>query len=216
MTDSEIWLYGSAARGDRDEISDVDVLVASDEPLSSSDIHIPVEGPVSLSRYGWRELEHMASYGSLFLHHLKLEGRPLREQPQRRMRELLDGLGDYQRGELELASFRRVLEDVEQSLEGDFSPAYELAVVATAARHAAILGCYLLGEPNFGRTSAFRFLLPRLGYSPAEVEDLVELYRFRRAEDQGIPLEDPRFTADVRGWAARVRTLIDEVGALDA
>ncbi|HEY6731095.1 MAG TPA: nucleotidyltransferase domain-containing protein [Solirubrobacterales bacterium] len=216
MSSAEIWLYGSAARGDQDEASDVDVLVASDRPLTADELRLPVEGPISLSRYGWRELEHMAGYGSLFLHHLKLEGRPLREQPERRLRVILSELGEYQRADLELSSFRQVLDDVEHSLEGDFSAAYELSVIATAARHAAILGCYLLGEPDFGRSSAFRALLPRLGYSTPETESFVQLYCFRRAEDWGEPVDQPDFTADVSSWVTRVRSLIDEVGDLSA
>jgi len=156
----------------------------------------------------------MASYGSLFLHHLKLEGRPLLESPNQQMRHLLDSLGKYQRAGRELDSFRQVLSDVESSLEADHSAPFELSVVATAARHAAILGCYFTGKPTFGRDAAFWQLFPSLGYSSDVTEEFIALYRYRRADDQGEPPEAEIPEAEVLDWIARVRRLIDQVEIL--
>src|SRR5207248_2625007 len=132
---------------------------------------------VSLSRYSWDEIAAMVGYGSLFLHHLKQEGRPLTEEQPARLRELLDRLPPYKRADQELDSFSQVVADVCDAVKQDYSPQFELAVLATAARHAAILGCYLIGEPRFGRAEPFRVLLPRLGYRRAEIEDFERLYR---------------------------------------
>jgi hypothetical protein len=214
MSVAEVWLYGSSARGDRDAGSDVDVLIAGGDEGSLDDIELPSRERLSVSHYQWAEIEQMASYGSLFLHHLRLEGRPLVESPQRRLQALLDSLIPYRRAAGELASFRQVLDDVEDSLRGDFSASFELAVIATSARHAAILGCYVSGEPNFGRDSAIRQLLPRLGYRSEEIEEFVQLYRYRRAEDHGEPLGEEQGSDDVMSWVSRVRTLISEVEGL--
>jgi hypothetical protein len=214
MNSTEIWLYGSHARGDQLPDSDLDVLVAGDELALVKKVGLPAVEHLSISHYEWEEIEQMASYGSLFLHHLKLEGQPLLETPQQKMRHLLESLGEYRRSGRELESFRRVLDDVEISLGGDFSAPFELSVVATAARHAAILGCYIEGEPNFGRDSAFRQLLPHLGYTRDAVEEFVALYRFRRADDRGRPPEPEVSAAEVLDWVARVRRLIDQVEGL--
>lgn len=214
MSTTEIWLYGSSARGDNRDDSDVDVLVAGDDVDLVAELKLPRADRLSISHYGWDEIEQMASYGSLFLHHIKLEGKPLLESPAHQMRSLLDGLGEYQRAERELDSFRRVLQDVETSLACDYSAPFELSVVGTAARHAAILGCYVSGEPNFGRDSAFRSLLPRLGYKSAEIDEFVSLYRFRRAEDLLHPLPGQCSSAEVSSWVLRVRRLIDQVEVL--
>jgi predicted nucleotidyltransferase len=213
MSTTEVWLYGSYARGDQASSSDLDVLVAGEDMAVLKEVDLPATERLAVSRYTWEELEQMASYGSLFLHHLKLEGRPLLETPDQRMRRLLDSLGEYQRAGRELESFRRVLDDVKESLDGDFSPPFEMAVIATAARHAAILGCYAVGEPNFGRDSAFRQLLPRLGYSSAEVGEFIDLYRFRRADDEGVPPRAEISAAQVLDWIVRVKSLIDQVEA---
>src|SRR5438552_4163356 len=93
-----LWLYGSYARRDSDSWSDVDLLLVSnselveeglgvEETLRRADLNLAeipelntwVTEPskLSISRYTWNEIEEMASYGSLFLHHLRLEGESL-------------------------------------------------------------------------------------------------------------------------------------------
>lgn len=216
MSTTEIWLYGSSARGDELPDSDIDVLVAGSDAGLLEHIELPgsESSRLSVSQYEWTEIEQMAGYGSLFLHHVRIEGRPLLESPDHRMRRLLNSLGEYQRADRELESFRQVLRDVEDALEGDYSAPFELSVIATAARHAAILGCYVVGEPNFGRDSAFRHLLPRLGYAEQQVEEFIALYRFRRADDHQDPSLNSVSGREVSEWVARVRRLIEQVEVL--
>jgi hypothetical protein len=213
---SEVWLYGSNARGDGDASSDVDVLVAGECDIAPRDVGIPTANRLSMTRYSWPEIEQMAGYGSLFLHHIRLEGRPLLETEERRLATILDSLPPYKRAAQELDCFRQVLADVELALRGDHSPAFELSVVATAARHSAILGCYLIGEPDFGRTSAFRRLLPRLGYSPDFADEMEVLYAFRQAENESRPLDATVSSEDVREWVMRIRVILHQVEALAA
>jgi hypothetical protein len=207
-------MYGSAARGDADDLSDIDLLVVA-EP--DEEIELPTAGApresVSVSRYTWNEIAAMVGYGSLFLHHVKREGRPLAEDTPSRLRELLDQLPPYTRADQELDSFSQVVADVRAAVDDDYSPQFELAVLATAARHAAILGCYLINDPRFGRAEPFRVLLPRLGYDAAEIEDFERLYGYRVSENRDeIAQVDVR--DDVATWIFRVSTLIAEVRSL--
>jgi hypothetical protein len=209
----EVWLYGSAARGDCDDVSDVDLLVLSD---SDENVGLPVmdfAGPVSVSHYTWAEVEAMVGYGSLFLHHVKEEGRPLVEEDPPRLRELLGRLPSYTRAAQELDSFEQVVADVRTAVKGDHSSQFELAVLATAARHAAILGCYLIGTPRFGRREPFDLLLPQLGYGAAEIAAFERLYSYRVAENRDEVAEIDR-RDDAPSWVPRVDTLIRKVREL--
>jgi hypothetical protein len=207
---SELWLFGSVARGDTDDLSDVDVLVAGDlEPQALSRLPYPKDR-MSLVRYDWPELRQMAGYGSLFLHHVRLEGKLLYSPHESELAALLEELPPYGRAQQELSSFVRVLDDVECALTGDHSPAFELAVIATALRHSCILGCYAVGEPRFGRRSAFELFLRRAG-----CEDLIgaaqQLYDFRLYEDGRSTLPFTATTTEVRLWLTRARHVLGAV-----
>jgi predicted nucleotidyltransferase len=207
---SEVWLYGSAARGDTDSLSDVDVLVAG-KPDAAVLLQLPYRRPqLSVVQYDWEELELMASYGSLFLHHVRLEGQPMRAEGESRLSALLDGLPHYDRAARELASFVSVLDDVESSLAGDHSPAFELSVIATALRHSCILGCYAIGRPTFGRVSAFEVFLTHGGFD-ALLEEVQQLYFFRLHEDLRAPAPFEATTDDVRLWLSRTRKVVAAV-----
>jgi hypothetical protein len=207
---SEIWLYGSRARGDTDALSDVDVLVAG-APDRQALERLPYPShQISIVQYDWDELELMASYGSLFLHHVRLEGRPLETPKSSRLSTLLNTLPPYERATRELASFDTVLDDVECSLAGDHSPAFELSVIATALRHSCILGCYAIGQPTFGRRTAFAVFLGHVGY-PSLVHAAQELYEFRLHEDARANVPFAATTEDVRDWLARAREIVAAV-----
>jgi predicted nucleotidyltransferase len=215
---SELWLFGSVARGDTDDLSDVDVLVAGElEPQALSDLPYPKERR-SLVRYDWPELRQMAGYGSLFLHHLRLEGKLLFSPHESELAVLLEGLPQYRRAQQELSTFVRVLADVNDALNGDHSPEFELSVIATALRHSCILGCYAVGEPKFGRRSAFELFLRRSGREDL-VEAAQELYEFRLYEDGRGTRPYRATTADVRLWLVRAREVLAavrrELGALN-
>jgi predicted nucleotidyltransferase len=212
---AELWLFGSAARGDVDDLSDIDVLVAG--PTSAEALErLPYSASrLSVVRYGWDELAHMTAYGSLFLHHVRLEGRPLHPEAGLRLRELLETLPPYHRADRELASFRLVLDDVEDSLAGEHSPAFELSVIATALRHSCILGCYAMGRPTFGRRTAFRVFLQHCGLGGL-VSGAERLYEFRLYEDERASPPFEATAEDVRLWLERARIVVNAVAeALD-
>ena len=186
-----IWIYGSSARGDTDELSDFDVLVVGN--MKSSLIEVvqtatPNTRPPAISNYSWRELIEMERYGSLFLHHLRLEGRPLIEEDLCRgsLRRMLQDLGPYTKATKDLSAFKVVLSDVERSLKIGDLLVFELSVLATVIRHASILGCWLIGVPCFGRT------LPVLRFSGAAMKDshgldgFADLYAYRLYLDKRI------------------------------
>lgn len=180
-----VWLYGSYARGDADKMSDKDFLLIGDAPNSPELAAFDDLGlrDGSVSQYSWSEIRNMASHGSLFLEHLKLEGVVVYESPECRgvLRNLLKDLPRYVRGERDVQAFVTVLKDVREELLAGSPISYELGVLGTVIRHASILGCYILGSPCFGRTEPVR-RISKFCNLPSDFSNAFsELYRYRLA-----------------------------------
>ena len=175
--------------GDAGPDSDLDVLVIGDKDPNRP--WVPDVGEslnnLSISRYSWSEIRGMASYGSLFLHHLRLEGRPIFEDQEcrGRLRRLLDELPEYAKGSRDVKGFGTVLRDVGAELTRRCDDPYELSVLGTIIRHSAILGCWLLGIPQFGRTKPVHVIAEAIG-SEADWGAFRELYQYRLYCDRRI------------------------------
>jgi len=156
----------------------------------------------------------MADYGSLFLLHLKLEGRPL--WPGRAgssLGTLLDRLPPYRYARRDVEGFVTALEDVRRSLADGGDPSFELAVLATVIRHCSILTCYLLGAPQFDRRSSITeaFVAVGMGHAAAGALDL---YQFRLARSRGIPVNEPPTAFTTREWCAVASEFVKRTGDL--
>jgi len=155
----EVWLYGSVARDTYTEHSDLDILVL---PRGAPDpgLHAVIEGLpqhqfCSVTSYTWDEVARMAEYGSLFLVHLRAEGRILyQEGPGGGLREMLDSLPPYTRYERELRGFAMALDDGLENLHDGGDVRFELGIAGRVIRHASILACYLAGDPKFDRVAS--------------------------------------------------------------
>ncbi len=214
-----IWLYGSHARGNNDESSDVDLFVAADPEISSDKIErfISVSlARMSVSRYGWGEIRAMAKYGSLFLYHLRLEGHPLYEASQcsGTLGDILATLGDYQHTERDLVGFLTVLRDIRDSLEENGVDIFELAVLGTIIRHCSILGCWLIGKPSFGRVEPVKQIVDALGLPSAIATEFPELYRYRMYWEGRYARLGLRDAHDPRKWLELAEGLVSRVGGL--
>lgn len=84
MDDATIFLFGSAARGDPDEASDIDVMAVyglevhsgARERLKSELVRVYGDR-ISLAEYTWNRIDEMFLQGHLFAWHLFLESRHL-------------------------------------------------------------------------------------------------------------------------------------------
>lgn len=210
-----MWLYGSRSRGDADALSDSDLLVVgppgTDTELAASEFTYPHP---KISFYTWDELRRMHSYGSLFLLHVRAEGRRLRPSggDSDRLPTLLASLPPFSRAEEDLAGFRRALVESRTSLADGGWPDFECEVVATVARHAAILGAYCVGEPAFGREQPFHVVGARLGYGNSTVDLLATTATAWRLHQPG-PHTQPE-AIDL--WLHQVSRLLDDLeGVID-
>lgn len=97
----EIWLFGSYARGEQDQYSDLDILVIMQECKEeeykrmklqlSQNMGIPLEW---ISLYEIHKIEEMAQKGSYFLWHIKQEGRMLYSK-RSFLKNILENLPEY-------------------------------------------------------------------------------------------------------------------------
>ena len=183
--DLAVLLYGSCARGDNDTRSDVDVLAVGPAPPNKDDLAAVYEGyggPVHTSHYTWPEVETMARYGSLFLHHIAAEAQPIKYdgRGEARLSELLRNMGPYECAQRDLTGFRTTVRDVREGLRLGLPPEFELSVLGGVARHASVLACYAAGVPTYGRCSIVN-AASLLGV-PWVSEDLERAHTFRLVE----------------------------------
>ena len=189
-----IWLYGSYAREDFDEFSDIDILIAGNPDVDQILQSIWFEKKsLSLSQYDWEEIEIMAGYGSLFLHHLKLEGRPLftDSEGNNRLLSILESLCPYRYASRDVMAFSMCLNDVMEGTQKGSTPIFEMSGIATVLRHASVLASYIVGHPKFGRIEPFQYVAKSWGFSDEVVNDFQYVYQFRQYEDglDSLPFE---------------------------
>jgi Nucleotidyltransferase domain len=193
MTAWTAWLYGSVAREDYDPAtSDLDVLLISDLDETPAILRglvapLPRSEHLSLVRYDWDEIYAMASYGSLFLWHMKMQGRPLAENPgSLRFRRLLDRLPSYRGSMRDVAGFKTALEDSASSLHDGGDPCFELGVIATVLRHASILACFQRGTPAYDLKQSLGAAFEAYDIQPF-LDEALELYYFRLSFARKLP-----------------------------
>jgi len=131
-------LFGSAARGDSDHLSDHDLLLVgrSRSGLLSAASALRVSG-WSCSIYTWPALEAAASRSSLFLNHLRLESRVVFD-PCDRLRHLLSSISPRASYQWEIEHARELLGTLEWIPEARWGPTWALDVLAIAFRSLAI------------------------------------------------------------------------------
>ncbi len=206
-------LYGSHARGTADSRSDRDILVVADKetpgmsPLSDAEAS-------SISRYRWQEFVAMRDYGSLFLYHLREEALVLEgcREGIRRYKSILADIPPYGRSHESVVSFRTTLSDVASAIRfRDSTPEFEAAALAALIRHSAILGCYSIGELDFGRYSSVERFCDRQGLPGVYPEEYRLLYDFRLALSDGKVPPGGASYSRVKEWHTMAEVIVEEV-----
>jgi hypothetical protein len=210
--DCEVWLYGSRARGAADDASDTDLLIVGNAAAAPDPITTYPYPRICLSHYDWVEIDAMRSYGSLFLHHLKMEGIRLDAPTPApgRLEKLLEELPPFTRACHDLATFRRAAAEAKRSLADHGWPDLELQVMATVVRHAAILASYCIGQADYGRETPFHTAGRHLSYDPSRITRLARL----ATEFRYLPLGDERWQGRIRDgldWLADAEQFLDDL-----
>lgn len=219
---TEIWVYGSVARGTHSQSSDLDVLIVADTDPDPSLVRttiaaLPQAQHLSVRRYSWHEVAQMAGYGSLFLLHLKLEGQQLHATEAREgLADLLARLPRYQNDVRDIRGFAQALEDVRWALSDALDEddiLFELGAIATVIRHCSILACYKLDTPQFQMADSIRVSFAAVAMSEF-AEAAIELYRFRLATARQIPAPTKPSLSAANLWLGRAETFVERVSNL--
>ena len=179
-------LYGSHARGDADDASDTDVAVFS-HATTARDLEIVKRTLVALggalespdfSVYSTATAGKMAEAGSLFLWHLRLEGRVLYEEAGW-LEGLWQRLKPYSAGGAAEAVdvIEMVVSDIVIALSGaPTTTPFEAATLFSMVRTLGMVIGQATGKPAFGRRSSVDRLRATLGsdftLTPSELANL--------------------------------------------
>lgn len=181
----EIYLFGSVAREEQDEYSDIDILIVIDDCSEEEYIKFKdkcacsLKVPVSwLSVYRNNKIVKMYASGSYFLWHIKKEGKALYSRDGE-LGNLLLTLPRYANVEGDLKEYDEILTDIKCELENELiSVNYELAVLASLVRNTCIAISYLNQRLDFGRNSVVMYCFSEYNFN-VSLEEYKELYQYR-------------------------------------
>jgi Nucleotidyltransferase domain len=202
----EIYIFGSATRGEVSSTSDVDVLVI---PRGSE----PRENfPAAWSVYSTQTVESYYRTGRLFGWHLHLEAKCIFSHERRNFLDSLGPPAPYTTYRDDVSDLEAILaESLTQIRNGTNSLVYELGLVYTAVRDIAMSASWrMLAAPDFSREAPFR--LP-LAFPLSKVDYQVAMLA-RHSSTRGSDVEIDADSAAGAVLAAPLIRWVDEIRRL--
>jgi len=154
-------LYGSYGRGDAVSDSDVDVCVftantggTTEDTIRALVPSLPNK-PLNLVFYPPEAIKAMLDYGSLFLWHIKLEGKALFGHEY--VEAILKGLKPFDQHLKEILFLMGLLLDLKEAMNSSWMPnELDLSILFTIARNTCIVLCHKQGKIVFGRYMCYK------------------------------------------------------------
>jgi hypothetical protein len=202
----EIYIFGSAVRGDISPTSDVDILVVRSDGLRES-------YPISWSVYSPEIIELYYSEGRLFAWHLHLEAQRIFPRDGIAFLVQLGAPAPYASAQTDIAELECLLTDsLREIRNGTYSLVYELGIVYTAIRDIAMAASWhLLEKPSFSRYTPY--ILPCPCPLPIDVYRGAMLARHQSTRGTEYPLDPQSIAAQIikapiLEWARNTRGTI--------
>lgn len=202
-TGCAILLYGSRARGDHDDASDVDVLVLSPRPADLTmqrcvqaamavEFEVPEE-QVSISSYSFPEMARMAKAGTLFARHVASEARLISsdEVGAATLAQVLASVpsGPFEISTEDLRIYRTALSDVVNALNtATVDHVFELVQLRTLLRHLSVLASAAEGAPVFGRVAAFKAMVRNYALPALWADDFATLFSMSAVDRRTVEM----------------------------
>lgn len=189
-----VMLFGSYARNDNDENSDIDIFVLIDDcnfdnyiklkNLIANYLQLPLD---YLSIYTKQGIELLKNKGSYFLWHLKLEG-ILIYSDENEFDILFNNLKKYFSAKRDLIEYKQICEDIICNKRNDFfDKAYDLSVIASLIRNTCIAICYCFEKYYFDKIKSVNFVKSLMGDDfPFSIEEYLIIYSYRINKNRNI------------------------------
>jgi len=176
----DLYIFGSAARGDVATDSDIDVLVVP------TDGAVPDGYPPTWSVYSRETLASYFAQGRLFAWHLYLEARVIYSVSDQPWLKYLGPPAPYQTAASDIRGLRTLLgQSISEIRRGTPSLVYEMGLIYTALRDIAMSASWVLMDaPCFSRRSPYQ--LPLVLPLPENLYNLA--MAARHASTRGAPL----------------------------
>lgn len=202
----DLYIFGSAVRGEVSSTSDIDVLVV---PLRNS----LSEYPVTWSVYSPTVIQSYFKVGRLFAWHLHLEAKCIHSANPTPYLSSLGAPAPYLSAGEDIDDLEEMLRDSLREIQsGTANLIYELGIVYTAIRDIAMAASWtLLNRPCFSREAPFRLPSPcpvsRKAYSGA----MLARHSSTRGNDCDIETDDivkELLSAPILSWVRGIRSSV--------
>lgn len=178
-----IVLFGSKARKEADDFSDVDIFILVDdvsqdrivEIINITKSNLPFSN-IGISLYTISTYNKLINEGSMFLWHLKLEGKIIYKKSTL---NLYNGLVTFTNFKRNYVIYENLLEKTEISLRENGINEYDLSQLFFICRNLCLLTCFKASTPTFGRISVYDKLTDIIGFKPLSREHYIYLSKWR-------------------------------------
>ncbi|MCP9748934.1 nucleotidyltransferase domain-containing protein [Lacihabitans sp. CS3-21] len=191
-----IVLFGSAAKKENDINSDIDLCAIIDDKYNESDTTLLeiknltnnseiIENTDSIAIYKESSLDKMLDYGSLFLWHLKLEGRVL--YGDNYLHKKFNRLKNFNNHLREIEYIIDIFNNITESQNriGNI-PIFDISIYFTLLRNASILVSHKANLPRFGRIDCFLVTLNQIDGIPISLAVYESMLRDKLKYERGI------------------------------
>lgn len=186
-------LFGSTAREDADEFSDVDIfLLVEDVSQERTEELIQFVKEkleydnIGFSLYRKSIFEKLMSEGSMFLWHLKTEGKYIYSRDNL---DLFKDLKPFENFTKNLNIYTKLYSQTINSIKVNGSNAFDFSQLFFICRNICLLTCYRLGFPTFGRIEVYSKLVDYLNFTPIDWENYIYLSKWRLNYTRGVGLK---------------------------